>query len=145
MFKILTEDIEMKKLLLSLVILITAFTTENLNQIAGTYDLFTATSQPVILEKLTFALPNVDVSDDTTITGISIQTDHVTAQTIISSTAGSKSNLTAEAQLFWSGNIYIPAGKKIQLTIAGGAADIDTICNIIASYRAVSSGGMLSA
>jgi hypothetical protein len=39
----------------------------------------------------------------------------------------------------------MPAGKKIQLTIAGGPADADTICNIIASYRAVSSGGILSA
>jgi hypothetical protein len=122
-----------------------AATTENLNQIAGTYDLFTASSQPAILEKLTFALPNVNVSDDVTITSISIQTDHATAQTIIDSTAGSKSNLTAEAQLSWSGNIYIPVGKKIQLTISGGAADVDTICNIIASYRAVSSGGTLSA
>ena len=121
-----------------------AATTEDLNQAASTYDLFTGTSQAVVLEKLVLALPNVNVADDATITYITVQTDHTTPQIVFNSTTGAKANLTAEAQLSWNGAIYIPAGKKIQLTIAGGAADAATVCNITAEYRAVVAGGTLA-
>lgn len=121
-----------------------AATTEDLHQAASTYDLFTGTTQAVVLEKLVLALPNVNVSDDATITYITVQTDHSTAQVIFNSTTGAKANLTAEAQLSWNGAIYIPTGKKIQLTIAGGAADAEAICNITAQYRAVVAGGKLA-
>lgn len=119
-------------------------TTKDLQQSASTYDLFTGTGQAVVLEKLVFALPNVNVSDDATITYITVQTDHATAQVIFNSTTGAKANLTAEAQLSWTGAIYVPVGKKIQLTIAGGAADAATVCNITAQYRAVVAGGTLA-
>lgn len=121
-----------------------AITTEDLQQSAGTYDLFTCSSQPVVVEKLIFALPNVNVSDDTNITYITVQTDHSTPQVIFNSTTGAKANLTAENQLSWDGAIYLGVGDKIQLTIAGGAADASTVCNIIAQYRAVVSGGSLT-
>ena len=121
-----------------------AATTEDLNQAASTYDLFTGTTQAVMLEKLVFALPNVNVADDVNITYITIQTDHATPQVIFNSTTGAKANLTAEAQLSWTGATYIPVGKKIQLTIAGGAADAATVCNITAQYRAVVAGGTLA-
>ncbi len=121
-----------------------AATTKDLNQAASTYDLFTGTTQAVVLEKLTLALPNVNVADDVTITYITVQTDHVTPQVILNATTGAKANLTAEAQLSWTGAIYIPVGKKIQLTIAGGAADAATVCNITAEYRAVVAGGTLA-
>lgn len=119
-------------------------TTENLQQIAGNYDLFTGTAQAVILESLVLALPNVNVSDDVNITSISVQTDDVTPSVIISSVDGVKANLTAEAQLAYTGAIYIAAGTKIQLTIAGGAADAATVCNVVATCRAVVAGGYLA-
>lgn len=119
-------------------------TTINLNQAASTYTLFTGTTQSVVLESLTFALPAVNVSDDATITSISIQTNHATAQTFISSADGAKANLTSEAQIAWTGSILLPATKTIGLTIAGGAADADTTCTVVATYRAVTSGGYLA-
>ena len=118
--------------------------TIDLNQAANTYDLFTGTAQAVILESLIIRLPNVDVSNDGTITSISIQTDDVTAGVIINSTDGAIANLTAEAQLGWSGQIYITVGTKIRLTIAGGAADAATVCNVTAKCRAVVAGGNLA-
>jgi len=120
-------------------------TTIDLQQAANTYDLFTGATQAVMVEKLTFALPNVNVADDVNITYITIQSNHSTAQVIFNSTTGAKANLTAEQQLSWNGPpIYLGVGKKIQLTIAGGAADAATVCNVVAEYRAVVSGGTLS-
>jgi len=121
-----------------------AATTIDLQQAAASYDLFTGTTQDVIAEKLVIRLPNVDVSDDVTITSISIQTDDATPQVFISSTTGAKANLTAEAQLSWTGAILIKTGTKIQLTIAGGAADAPTVCDVIAECRAVVAGGYLA-
>ena len=89
-------------------------------------------------------MPNVDVSDDATITSISIQTDDVTVSTLINSTDGAKANLTAEAQIAWTGKIYLKTGTKIQLTIAGGAADEATVCDVTVEYKALSNGGVLS-
>jgi len=40
--------------------------------------------------------------------------------------------------------VTVKVGKKIQLTIAGGAADAATVCDVIAEYRAVVSGGYLA-
>lgn len=124
-----------------------ATTTIDLHQAAGTYDLFIGTTQDVLLEMLVIRLPNVDVSDDTSITAISIQTDDVTARTIIASDAGAKANLTAEAQVAYPafcGDIMIKAGTKIRLTIVGGTADAETICDVTAKYRAITSGGYLA-
>ena len=120
-------------------------TTIDLAQAAASYDLFTGTTQSVLLERLVIRLPNVDVSDDATITSISIQTDDTTAQTLISSSAGAKANLTAEAQLASDiKGVIIKTGTKIQLTIAGGAADATTTCDVVAAYRALATGGYLA-
>ncbi len=119
-------------------------TTIDLQQAAASYDLFTGTTQDVMLEKLVIRLPNVDVSDDAALTSISIQTDDTTPQVIVDATAGGVANLTAEAQLAWTGAILIKAGTKIQLTIAGGAADAATVCDVDAECRAVVSGGYLA-
>ena len=121
-----------------------AATTIDLQQAAGTYDLFIGTTQDVVVERLLIRLPNVDVSDDVTITSISIQTNDTTPQVFISVADGAKANLTAEAQLGYTGVVMIKVGKKIQLTIAGGAADEATVCDVIAEYRAVASGGYLT-
>ena len=119
-------------------------TTINLAQAAGAYDLFTGTTQDVIVEKLSFRLPNVNVSDDATITSIAIASNDVTPQVLVSSALGVKANLTAEAQLSWTGSVLLKAGKKIQLTISGGAADAATVCDCVAEIRAVTGGGYLA-
>jgi len=119
-------------------------TTIDLEQVAASYDLFTGTTQDVVVEKLVIRLPNVDVSDDAALTSISIQTDDTTPQVFVDATAGDVGTLTAEAQLAWTGAILIKAGKKIQLTIAGGAADDPTVCDVEAECRAVVSGGYLA-
>ncbi|GAJ24697.1 unnamed protein product, partial [marine sediment metagenome] len=52
-----------------------AATTIDLQQEAGTYDLFTGKTQDVVVERLLIRLPNVDVSDDATITGLVLPGD----------------------------------------------------------------------
>jgi len=119
-------------------------TTIDLNQAAATYDLFTATTQDVVVEKLVLRMPNSALAAP--FTYLSIQTDDTTPIVLIDSTAGAVGNLTAEAQLAWTGAILLDAGTgaKIRLTIAvafGGAA---TVADVIAEYRAVVSGGLLT-
>ncbi len=121
-----------------------AATTIDLQQAAASYPLFTGTTQDVVLEKLVIRLPNVDCSDDAALTSISIQTDDVTPQVIISAVDGAVANLTAEAQLQWTGAILIKVGTLIRLTIAGGPADAPTVCDVVAEARAVVSGGYLA-
>lgn len=118
-------------------------TTIDLNQVAASYDLFTGNAQDVILESIVLRLPNVDVSDDVNITSISLQTDDVTPVVFISPTDGAKANLTAENQLGWTGVALIKVATKIQLTIAGGAADAATVCDVLATVRPGPSGGSL--
>jgi len=118
-----------------------AATTIELNQAAGSYDLFTGTTQDVVVEKLMIRIP-VDVSGGA-MTSLSIQTDDTTPQVFIDATAGAKANLTAQAQLAWTGAVLLKADKKIQLTIAGAATGIACDCDVIAECRAVVAGGYL--
>lgn len=122
----------------------TSKTTIDLNQAAGSYDLFTGTTADVILTGFSIRLPNVDVSDDASLTSISIQTDDATVTTLLSSADGAVANLTAESQHSYSGIVYIDAGTKIQLTIAGGASDATTTCQVGAIYTALNDGGYLA-
>lgn len=119
-------------------------TTIDLAQAAASYTLFTGTTQDVMIESLSIRLPNVDVSDDATITSISIQTNDTTPQVFVNSVIGAKAYLTAEAQLGWTGASLLKAGKLIQLTIAGGAADVATACDVVVKCRSVVSGGYLA-
>ncbi|GAJ05339.1 unnamed protein product [marine sediment metagenome] len=123
---------------------VTFSTTINLQQAAGTYDLFTGMAQEGSVKSLLLMLPDVDVSDDANIAGISIQVDDATPQIFFDAIVGAKANLTAEAQLAWIGNIAIKAGSKIRLTIYGGPADVSTICDVTVEYRAKVNGGYLA-
>jgi hypothetical protein len=120
-------------------------TTIDLHQSADTYDLLTGTTADVVIEALIFS-PRVDVSDDVGgITGVSIQTDDTTPQVLIGSAEGVIANLTAYAQLAWTGDVLLRTGKKIQLTLIGGTADADpTTCDVVVVCRAVTSGGYLA-
>jgi len=118
--------------------------TFNLQQAANTYDLFTATGGTVYVTKVTFTLPNVNVSDDATITSIAIVTDTATVITLLSAVAGAKANLTANASFSYSTPFALPTGKKIRCTIAGGAADASTLCVTSAKYQAVTPAAYLA-
>jgi hypothetical protein len=119
-----------------------AVKTIDLNQAAASYDMFTGTSQVVILESLIIAMP-VGAAGGA-LTSISIQTNDATPQVLIPAAVGAVASLTSEAQLYWAGKIRIGVGKKIQLTIAGGATGAGYICNVNAEYRAVVNGGTLA-
>ena len=121
-----------------------AVKTIDLQQVAETYDLFIGTTQDVLVESLLIRLPNVDVSDDANITSISIQTDDATPLVFISAAQGVKGNLKPEITIPWTGATLLKIGKKIRLTIAGGAADASTVCDIVVKCRAVVSGGYLA-
>jgi hypothetical protein len=120
-------------------------TTFDLQQAAATYDLYTATGGSVHVENFTFTMPSSpDVTDDATITSISIQTDTDTVVTLLSAANGAKANLIADTVFTYSTPFSLPVGKKIQLTIAGGAADASTVCTVSVKYQAVVPAGYLA-
>jgi len=120
-------------------------TTVDLNQVAGDYDLYTATGGTVYVENLTITLPNVNCADDATISSISIQSDMATPDVVLSATAGAKANLTALASFTYSSPPFaLTVGKKIQLTIAGGASDAATVCTVDCRYQAVTPAAYLA-
>lgn len=115
----------------------------DLNQAAATYDLFTGTSQVVLVKSLVIRMPNIVCGG--ALTSISIQTNDATPQVIINTTLGAVANLTAEAQLVAViPAIYIAVGKKIQLTINGGAHGVAYVTNVVAEYESVIDGGYLN-
>jgi hypothetical protein len=117
--------------------------TFDLQQAANTYDLFVATGGTVYIEKFTITLPNVNVSDDVNITSIAVVTDTATVITLLSAAAGAKANLTALASFSYATPFALPVGKKIRITIAGGAADAATVCVTSARYQAVTPAAYL--
>ena len=120
-------------------------TTFDLNQAASTYDLYTATGASVYVERFTFTMPSSpDVTDDATITSISIQTDTATVITLLSAANGAKANLIADTVFSYTTPFALPVGNKIQLTIAGGAADASTVCTVSCRYQPVGVAGYLA-
>jgi hypothetical protein len=117
-------------------------TTEDLNQAASTYDLFTGTTYPVLLEGFNMKMPTGAAGG--ALTYVTVQTDDATAGVIFNSTTGAVANLTSEADIAWTGSMYINTGTKIQLTIAGGAHGSAYKPTFIAKYRAVTVGGRLA-
>ena len=117
-------------------------TTIDLNQAANTYDLFTCATQPVMLSSLVIRMSGGAVAG--AVTSISIQTNDATPQVLITAAQGAVANLLNQSQLFWSGNkAYLAVGQKIQLTIAGGAAGVAKVCDVVCEYESVVSGGTL--
>lgn len=119
-----------------------ASTTIDLNQVVGTYDLFTGTDQDVQVDSLIIRTPNIVAGG--ALTSISIQTDDATPQVFVSSALGAVANLTAEAQLSSDAPIMIKTGQKIQLTIAGGAHGAAYVCDVVVYYKAITQGGNLA-
>ena len=120
-------------------------TTIDLAQAAAAYDLATTTDQNLLIEDVAILLPNIDVTDDATITSIAIATDQETPFEFLTAANGAKANLVAEANFQKTGcGCILKATEKIQLTIAGGAADEATVCTVVIKCRAVISGGYLA-
>lgn len=119
-----------------------ATATIDLNQAAATYDLFTGTTQNVLVEKLVIRMP--DLAAGGALTSISIQTDDSTPQVFISAALGAVANLTAQAQLSSDAPVIVTTGKKIRLTIAGGAHGVAYSCTVTVMYRSVVAGGYLA-
>lgn len=115
----------------------------DLDQAAGSYTLFTASQGDSLIESVSFRLPNVDVSDDAVITGISIQINKTTPTVFISAVAGAKANLPAEAELSWDGPAILKNGEEIQLTICGGPADAETICDVVVKSKRITGNAEL--
>jgi hypothetical protein len=116
----------------------------NLKQAAGDYDLFTATTQNIFIDFLTIVIPE-DLTEEENLTAISIQSTDVSPVEFISATAGAVANLTANKYLQYNAGETVAGGKKIQLTIAGGATAADCNCLVYVSYRPVVDGGYLAA
>jgi len=119
-----------------------AATTIDLNQAAGAYAMFTGATQAAILESLIVRCPNI--AGGGALTSIAVATDDATPGVIFDSVAGAVVNLTEEAQISWSGEMYIPVGTEIELTIGGGAHGVAYVCHVVAKYRSVVSGGELT-
>lgn len=125
----------------------TSFTqamTVDLQQAAGDYTLYTATTGFVYVERFTLTLPNVNVSDDATITSIHVDTDTSPAVMLISTTQGAKAQLTANKAFAYATPFTLDTGKIIKLTIAGGAADAATLCTVTCRYTPVVPGAYLA-
>ena len=120
-------------------------TTIDLNQAAAAYDLYTATTSTVYVERFSLTMPSSpDVTDDATITSIAIATDTTTVIELLTAAAGAKANLIANTVFSYTTPFALPVGNKIQLTIGGGAADAGTVCTVSVRYQAVSAGAYLA-
>lgn len=109
-------------------------TTIDLKQIAGVYSLFTAGFYDVEILHLTLIIPS-DLTGETTLTSISIQSTDTSPVVFISAGAGAKANLTENKYLQYNGGGIVASAKEIQLTIAGGATAASQICTVFVAYR----------
>jgi len=102
-----------------------ADTTLDIHDAAAVYDLYTATTGDVYVERFVLTVPNINCADDVALTGISVQTDTATVVVLIAAAAGVKANMTANAVFTYATPFVLPVGKKIQLTLIGGTATED--------------------
>lgn len=111
-------------------------TTIDLNQAAGDYDLYTAGLSDVEILDLTVIIP-ADLTGDAagSLTAISVQSTDSVPVEFISATAGAVANLTANKYLQYNAGETVAGGKKIQLTIAGGATEAAQVCTVFIAYR----------
>lgn len=116
--------------------------TIDLNQAAGTYDLFTgAFAGENIIKSVSFKVSSGAVGG--ALTSISIQTNDATPYTFISAAEGAVANLTSEANISWASGgaiCVLNASKKIQLTIGGGAHGVSKICTVFVEYEGINGG-----
>jgi hypothetical protein len=112
--------------------------TVSLNQVAGDYTVFTA-SGDLFIDAVLIRVPD-DIHAVPTFTGISVQTDDTTPIVILSSTDGAKANLVGNFVKLYQGPALTANGKKIILTIGGGAAGAHNVL-ITAFWRPTAATG----
>jgi len=117
-------------------------TTQDLNNVAGDYPLFTGATQAGVIEEIIVIMP--DAAPGGAITAISVQTNHTTPQVLISAAQGAVANLIAENQLYSNDPIYIGIDDIVNLTIVTGASAAEYIVTVIVKYRPIVSGGSLT-
>lgn len=117
---------------------LTSITTIELNKAASAYDLWTNGSSDIQVLSLSF-ISIKDLTGDLagSLTSIAIKSTDDTPVTFISATAGAKANLSEGKHLQYNGQDVVAAGKKIQLTIAGGATGSSIICPVFMAYQEV--------
>ena len=111
-------------------------TTVDLHQAAGAYDLFEGGLADVEILHFSFISP-ADLTGTAagSLTAISVATTDDTPVELISAAAGAKANLSSGAYLQYNGNGVMAAGKKIQLTIVGGATTAEQVATVFVAYR----------
>ena len=111
-------------------------TTIDLHQAAGAYDLFEGGLADVEILHFSFISP-ADLTGTAagSLTAISVATTDDTPVELISAAAGAKANLSSGAYLQYNGNGTMAAGKKIQLTIVGGATTAEQVATVFVAYR----------
>ena len=111
-------------------------TTVDLHQAAGDYDLFEVGLADVEILHFTIVIP-ADLTGTAagSLTAISVATTDDTPVELISAAAGAKANLSSGAYLQYNGNGTMAAGKKIQLTIVGGATTAEQVATVFVAYR----------
>lgn len=112
----------------------------SLNQVAAAYDVMTATSQALFIDAVIVSVPD-DLHLVATFTGITVQTDDVSAIEILSAAAGAKAFLTGNFYHVFRGPRVTAATKKVQLTIGGATAGTGTIADITVLWRPLVAGG----
>lgn len=112
----------------------------SLNQAAAAYDVMTATAQNLFIDAVIVHVPDV-LSGVAGFTSIAVATDDVAPVEILSAAAGAKANLTGNFYHVYRGPAVTAATKKIQLTIAGGAAGAGSEADITVFWRPLVAGG----
>lgn len=112
----------------------------SLAQAAAAYDVMTATTQNLFIDSVVVHVPD-DLSAEATLTSIAVATDDAAPIEILSAAAGAIANLTGNFFHVYRGPVVTASTKKIQLTIAGGAASAGKVADITVLWRAVVAGG----
>ncbi len=112
----------------------------SLNQAAANYTVMTATTQNLFIDAVIVHVPD-DLSGVAAFTGITVQTDDVSAIEILAAAAGVKAKLTGNFYHVYRGPKVTAATKVIQLTIVGATAGAGKIADITVLWRPVVAGG----
>ena len=112
----------------------------SINQAAGTYDIFNASADLLVLHCNVYVNTAAD-----TLTSVSIQTDQTNAVVIMSGAEGAVTNLTAQKNIPISAPnfpFFLRGGQKIRYSIVGSQGNGQLILNVV--YRPIIEGAFLN-
>lgn len=111
-----------------------------LTDVAGSYDIATATDGDIIVEDVLLYM----VTAGATFDSVSIQTDDTTPFVVMTDVEGAVGNLTAQTTVKTANSqksFYLESGKKLQYTITGATGSGS--CYIVIKYKIISSGSLV--